>query len=77
MASNCISPAQRGYLATYRENETNHCPGCGRTQWLIGRASAECAFCATALPLAASGPNRAPVIWERGRKTKGESDAAL
>jgi hypothetical protein len=30
----------------------NHCPGCGRIQWLIGRVSAECAFCGTALPLA-------------------------
>ena len=27
-------------------------PGCGRTHWIIGRMSAECAFCATALPLA-------------------------
>lgn len=45
-------PAGRGYHAVYRENAVNHCPGCGRTQWLIGRVSAECAFCATALPLA-------------------------
>ena len=46
------NPAGRGYHAVYRENEVNHCPGCGRTHWLIGRVSAECAFCATALPLA-------------------------
>jgi len=45
-------PFERGYHAVYREHEVNHCPGCGRTQWLIGRMSAECAFCATALPLA-------------------------
>jgi len=45
-------PAGRGYHVVYREHEVNHCPGCGRTQWLIGRMSAECAFCATALPLA-------------------------
>ena len=45
-------PYERGYHAVYREHEVNHCPGCGRTQWLIGRMSAECAFCATALPLA-------------------------
>jgi len=44
--------AGRGYHAVYRESEVNHCPGCGRTQWIIGRMSAECAFCATALPLA-------------------------
>jgi hypothetical protein len=45
-------PTARGYHAVYREHEVNHCPGCGRTQWIIGRVSAECAFCATALPLA-------------------------
>lgn len=44
--------AVRGYHAVYREQEVNHCPGCGRTHWLVGRISAECAFCATALPLA-------------------------
>ncbi|MEO6247671.1 MAG: hypothetical protein ABIO85_03695 [Sphingomicrobium sp.] len=47
-----FNPAGRGYHAVYREHEVNHCPGCGRTHWLIGRMSAECAFCSTALPLA-------------------------
>ncbi|MEQ7874205.1 hypothetical protein ABDK56_09410 [Sphingomonas sp. ASV193] len=47
-----FDPAARGYHAVYREQEVNHCPGCGRTHWLIGRMSAECAFCSTALPLA-------------------------
>ena len=46
--------AQRGYHIFYRAEETNHCPGCGRTQWYIGRMMAECAFCATALPLEGS-----------------------
>ena len=46
-----FNPANRGYHAVYREHQVNHCPGCGRTHWLIGRNSAECAFCATALPL--------------------------
>jgi hypothetical protein len=61
---------ERGYHAVYREHEVNHCPGCGRTQWLIGRVSAECAFCATALPLAEAsmrshdGP---PVIEHKNR----------
>lgn len=41
----------RGYHVVYRDRETNHCPGCGRSNWLIGRMMAECAFCATALPL--------------------------
>ncbi|HWU91940.1 MAG TPA: hypothetical protein VN106_01685 [Sphingomicrobium sp.] len=48
-------PRERGYYVVYREHEVNHCPGCGRTHWLIGRMSAECAFCATALPLAEAG----------------------
>lgn len=39
-------------MMAYRPNEANHCPGCGRSQWIIGRSTAECAFCATALPLA-------------------------
>jgi hypothetical protein len=33
-------PAGRGYHAVYREHEVNHCPGCGRTHWIIGRVSA-------------------------------------
>lgn len=45
-------PALRGYHVVYRENEVNHCPGCGRSHWYVGRLSAECGFCATALPLA-------------------------
>jgi hypothetical protein len=45
-------PAARGYCPVYRENQVNHCPGCGRTHWFVGRVSAECGFCATALPLA-------------------------
>ncbi len=43
-------PARRGYHACYRENEVNRCPGCRRSHWYIGRFSAECAFCGTALP---------------------------
>jgi len=31
--------AQRGYHIFYRDEETNHCPGCGRTHWYIGRLS--------------------------------------
>jgi hypothetical protein len=43
--------AQRGYHIFYRAHEANHCPGCGRTHWYVGRMTAECAFCGTALPL--------------------------
>ena len=49
-----ILPATRGYGIVYRENEVNHCPGCGRTHWYIGRLSAECGFCQTALPLSSA-----------------------
>lgn len=46
---------RRGYHVVYRPTEVNRCPGCGRSQWLVGRASAECGCCATALPLAVTG----------------------
>jgi len=44
-------PATRGYHVAYRDNQINHCPGCGRSHWYVGRLSAECGFCGTALPL--------------------------
>lgn len=46
------SLAQRGHHIVYRANAANHCPGCGRSHWYIGRVSAECGFCGTAIPLA-------------------------
>lgn len=49
-----FDPAARGYHAVYREHEVNHCPGCGRTHWHVGRVLAECGFCATAMPLSES-----------------------
>ena len=45
------NPAARGYQVLDRRDEVNHCPSCGRTHWYVGRVSAECAFCSTALPL--------------------------
>jgi hypothetical protein len=49
----CVIPKahERGYHIVYRAEETNRCPGCGHSHWYVGRAMAECAFCATALPL--------------------------
>ncbi len=44
-------PAMRGYVVAYRPEGPNLCPGCGRSHWLVGRLSAECAFCATALEI--------------------------
>jgi hypothetical protein len=41
----------RGYRITYRLGAVNYCPGCGHANWYLGRFSAECAFCATCLPL--------------------------
>jgi hypothetical protein len=61
-------PASRGYLAMYREHQVNHCPGCGRTHWYVGRVSAECGFCATVLALDASLSKNCsrPAVWRRG-----------
>lgn len=49
------SLTQRGHHIVYRTNASNHCPGCGRSHWYIGRVSAECGFCGTAIPLAEAG----------------------
>ena len=73
-----FNPALRGYHAVYREHEINHCPGCGRTHWLIGRVSAECAFCSTALPLQEAyqqGPAPSVVGWS-SRPSYHELEAA-
>ncbi len=43
---------RRGFVPLYHHDTTNHCPGCGQRHWHIGRSTAECAFCGTALPLA-------------------------
>jgi len=44
------APAVRGYRPLYQAGSI--CPSCGATSWHIGRQSAECARCATALPFA-------------------------
>lgn len=44
-------PGAHSMRPMYREGSVNHCPGCGRSQWIVGRRSSECAFCCTALPL--------------------------
>jgi hypothetical protein len=45
----------RGYVVTYRPGQAHACPGCGGEQWHVGRQTAECACCLTALPLADPG----------------------
>jgi hypothetical protein len=67
MTGRPINPMARGNHALYRENEVNHCPGCGRTHWHIGRVTAECAFCGTALPLDVSDNTEAPRMRCFGR----------
>ncbi len=42
----------RGFVITYHAKEKNRCPGCGKSHWYVGRMTAECAFCSTAMPLA-------------------------
>lgn len=56
------------YLFAWRENETNHCPGCGRSHWYVGRLSAECAFCGTALDRISPPAWGSGVFRTRGRK---------
>ncbi len=50
-----FTAAKSGYRVAFRPGEQNICPGCGQSHWTIGRMSAECAFCATALPINNSG----------------------
>ena len=68
--SEARKPFERGYHAVYREHEVNHCPGCGRTHWIIGRVSAECAFCTTALPLAEASRQPAPVVIQHKNRDR-------
>ncbi len=42
----------RGYQVLFHTDTVNRCPGCHGTNWLVGRITAECARCGTALPLA-------------------------
>jgi len=36
----------------YRQGHPNRCPDCGHSSWQVGRTSAECLCCETALPFA-------------------------
>ena len=78
-ARETFNPNNRGYHAVYRDGEINHCPGCGRTHWHIGRMSAECAFCSTALPLREAlmqGPATQVVFWRSRPASYAELNAA-
>lgn len=54
-------------IQQYRQGATNHCPGCGRTHWLIGRMTAECAFCHTAVMLAEQPAQAARPMLKMGK----------
>lgn len=43
--------ARHGFVPLYH-GPGERCPGCDAKQWHVGRMSAECAMCGTALPLA-------------------------
>jgi hypothetical protein len=64
-----MDPRQRGYTVLYHEGERTHCPGCGRSNWNVGRCMAECAFCATALPIADEGLREAMPTFVQSRDT--------
>jgi hypothetical protein len=68
----------RGYMPVYHAEEVNRCPGCGRSHWLIGRLLAECAFCATALPLSEGGMTGAGLfrLHHKAAKARGEDQLA-
>lgn len=55
IAAHPFRPADAGYRIAFRPHEHNACPGCGKSNWIVGRMTAECAFCATALPLHGGG----------------------
>ncbi|TGX56082.1 hypothetical protein E5A73_02980 [Sphingomonas gei] len=46
-----VRQALSGHRGAYHPQQANQCPGCGKSHWMIGRVTAECAFCGTALPL--------------------------
>lgn len=61
------------YTMLYYPDQTNHCPGCGATSWYLGRISAECARCHTALPLAQSMQQSTAPIFVTGHTGKPSS----
>lgn len=56
------------YRPLYLEDVPNRCPGCGMSHWLVGRITAECASCGTALPLehtGIEGSSTLATFWKR------------
>ena len=44
----------RAFVPSYWMDRLNSCPACSRSNWWVGRMSAECGFCGTTLPIAAA-----------------------
>lgn len=66
-----FTASPHAYLPLYRGDEPNHCPGCGGQQWIIGRMTAECGRCASAIPLERfSTWTAAPRVECRGPRTE-------
>ena len=61
-----VAPSDGAAVVIVKFNDYQ-CPGCGQTQWIIGRMVAECAFCGTALPLQAGGNFGVGLIRRHGR----------
>ena len=61
-----VNQPHTGYRIAYRQHEANHCPGCGQSQWIIGRTTAECAYCSTAIPLQVGGSTGNGLFRSRG-----------
>lgn len=62
-----FKPAHTGYRIVYRKGERNHCPCCGKSQWMVGRMSAECAFCGTAVALESGRMVGSGLVFTRGK----------
>tara|TARA_B100001179_G_C18186236_1_gene230880 strand:- start:179 stop:400 length:222 start_codon:yes stop_codon:yes gene_type:complete len=50
-----LARGERGFRATFHPGQQNRCPACNQRNWYIGRSTAECAFCETAVPIAPTG----------------------
>ncbi len=44
-------PVNKRIGPAFYDGLVNVCPGCDKSHWHVGRSSAECAFCETALPI--------------------------
>ena len=52
MATGATALTLRGLVPVYRAGAENTCPACAKSNWIVGRTTAECGFCGTALTIA-------------------------